>query len=227
MSRPRTAPRRDAWHFALGPADPRREQIRAWHAEGGESLARQRMHSELGICSPEQPQKPIGLTAFYDGLNYWRSEEVNERRYSRARAQAAAEAREKDLTPEQAEELTLRNYIAEADASEDRPLYMELSKLRIADQTAKTKARHDAEKLKQKDVELRQSQEKLDLMQFDAAAAAMKELAALKSIAADRTLSEPEKVAAVRLKLFGTPKTEAGRMAMEGSAPSLPRKGQA
>jgi hypothetical protein len=217
MSRPRTAPRRDAWHFAIGPDDSRRELIISWHSQDGESSCRQRMLSELGIGSPKTG-KPVSIAAFYAGLNYWRAEKVNEMYYSRAKAQAAAEAKERNLTPEQAEELTLRNYIAEADASDNRPLYIELSKLRIADQAARTKAETDRAKLRQKDEELRQSEKRLELLQFDASRAALAELKNLKTIAADRTLSEPEKVAAVRLKLFGTPKTEAGMAAAKGAA---------
>ena len=47
----------------------------------------------------------------------------------------------------------------------------------------------------------------VERFQFDGAKAALAHLQELKSIAADRALSEPEKIAAVRLKLFGTRRT--------------------
>lgn len=191
MSRPRTAPRRDAWHFAIGPDDSRRELIISWHSQDGESSCRRRMLAEMGIG---RNGKPISIASFYSGLNYWRAEKVNEMRYSRAKAQAAAEAKEKNLNPEQADELTLRNYIAEADASDDRPLYIELSKLRIADQVAKTKAETDRAKIRQKDEDLRQAQERLEILKSKEAKT--------KEALGDGTLSLEQRQARIK-EIFG------------------------
>lgn len=89
---------------------------------------------------------------------------------------------------------------AEALQRGDSELYVSLRKLRQED----TKAAQKAEQLAQKEREITLA---IDKFQFDAAKAVMANLAELKAIAADRALSAPEKVKAVQLKLFGTPRT--------------------
>ncbi len=88
--------------------------------------------------------------------------------------------------------------------NQDSELYTALRRLRQNDSALQLKAQHDTKKLQQKDQELKLA---LDKFEFDGAKAALAQLKELKSIAADRALSEPEKIAAVRLKLFGTPRT--------------------
>lgn len=92
--------------------------------------------------------------------------------------------------------------IFEADAlrAGDSELFVALRKLRQED----VKAAQKQAQIAQKDKEITLA---VDKFQFEAATAVMAHLAELRTIAADRALSGPEKVKAVQLKLFGTPRT--------------------
>jgi hypothetical protein len=203
-----------------------RARIAAWGAAGSLEALRSRCASELSLS--------VSLAALSGFLRWQRQQDAAEKRketlaqlFQRADANAQAVAKLLKETGATADQLAAAEMLVfqmqatqagEATTPENLALSMELEKLRIARDTARTKAETDKAKIRQKDEDLRQAQERLELLQFDASRAALAELKNLKTIAADRTLSEPEKVAAVRLKLFGTPKTEAGMAAAKGAA---------
>jgi predicted transcriptional regulator len=221
---PDRKPRSDARLKNLAPAI--RARIAKWAREESLKSVSSRCASELGIT--------IGLPALSSFLRWQRAVEAQAKRketlgemFQRADANAKAVAELLKETGATADQLAAAEMLVfqmqstqagEATTPENLALSIELEKLRIARDLARTKAETDRAKLRHKDEELRQSQERLTLLQFDASRAALAELKTLRSIAADRTLSEPEKVAAVRLKLFGTPKTEAGKAAAEKGA---------
>jgi hypothetical protein len=225
MSRPRQTARRDAWHAPLPPGDPRRAQIIAWHQADGWQSCCQRIFSELGIGSPKDASKPIGHAALYDALAFWRAQEITSEMFAFRDAQEELMKQFKPGDAKLAREFGEFALLQKANAAQDKDIFSAATsaqdsrrRLDLEEAHGKTKAQQGDAKLAQKDEELRQSEKRLELLQFDASRAALAELKNLKTIAADRTLSEPEKVAAVRLKLFGTPKTEAGMAAAKGAA---------
>jgi len=217
-------PRSDSRLKNLAPAV--RARIAKWASTDSLKSVSSRCASELGIT--------IGLAPLSSFLRWQRIQDATVKRketlaeiFTRAEANTNAVMEkliESGLTADQiaaAEHLVFQMQATQAgDATtpENLALSIELEKLRIARDTARTKAETDRARLRQKDEDLRQSEKRLELLQFDASRAALAELKNLKTIAADRTLSEPEKVAAVRLKLFGTPKTEAGKAAAQKEA---------
>jgi hypothetical protein len=96
-------------------------------------------------------------------------------------------------------------------AARDAEEFREMEYLRVTKESARLKGELEMAKLDlRKIAETRQQQNTqlaIDKFQFDAARAALAHLQELRTIAADRALSAPEKVKAVQLKLFGTPRT--------------------
>jgi len=148
--------RRDAVIKGWDREDPRRQQVYDWHRELGQLAAREKLRTELGVSSPDDPEKIISIGTYYGALNFWMAQDDSDRMLNVARAQAQVEAaaRKGGMTPDELHALTDRNFIAMASALPDKSLYIELRKLRISDEAAKAKTEMDKAKLKQKDEEI-------------------------------------------------------------------------
>ncbi len=192
------AVRRDAKLKNLPPAQ--RDLIIAWHLEDGEESCRSRILSELHI-SGDVEGRPVSNKVLYEALAFWRAEKRFSSFQNLAMAQAELESEAKGgMSAEAMHEAVDRNFIMLAAETEDTELYRELRMLRIADQSAKAKAKHQERALDQKDADLKLAREKFE---FDAAKAVLAKLAELRTIAKDRALSEDDKIAQVRLRLWG------------------------
>lgn len=147
-----------------GLTQTQRDMVAGWLAEDGEESCRQRLFSELHIASPLDPAKPISAATLYDALAYWRAGKRFNKFESLARAQAQHEAEAKGgMSAEEMDEAVDRNFIMLAAETEDTLLYKELRMLRITDQSAKTKGRHDQIKLEQKARQLAQKDQEITL----------------------------------------------------------------
>ena len=86
--------------------------------------------------------------------------------------------------------------------------FREMEYLRLAKQTAKTKASQEAQKIAlRKQAEERavsRLQFDREKFEFDATKAAIKFAREIKTISSDRSLNDTQKVEQVRLRLFGT-----------------------
>lgn len=95
---------------------------------------------------------------------------------------------------------TIRNaaiafFMSEAAASGDRDGFIDIARLDLDERSAKTKAH-----FKEREISLGENK-----FQFDAAKACLTHLAELRQIASDRALTEPQKIEAIRKRLWGTP----------------------
>ena len=193
----RTKIRRDAKLLNLRAED--RERIAGWVQQDGAALCLQRIASQLHIhCS---------AAVLYEALAFWESEAENDRARAMAMAQLTQEEADKTMSPpEFMAALDRRMAMLKAAAKDDKG-YNDARYLIIADESARTKAELERVKieLKQKQVALKGTEVKLaiDRFQFDGAKAALKFAKELRTIAADRTLNDDQKVEQVRLKLWG------------------------
>jgi len=156
-----TMPRRDA--KLLNVPEETRLRVQQWHKEEGMPACLRHIKEELGIT--------ISESAAYDTFGKWRTREVFASYYERARETVENEANVKDLTPEQVEEAVDRNFIMLAVDDKNVEMYMQLRKLRIADQRAKrqnrvaeTKLKQGAKALKQKDKALQLAERRVTLL---------------------------------------------------------------
>jgi len=164
-------------------------------------------------------QSPHGLA---NALSLWRFEYEMKRMFrsldTRAKAyEAQRKAENPDLTPEQIAADGQRFFTAVASAAGDAKTFQDLEYLRLAKETAKVKGELETAKLelKKKQVSLKGTEVQLaiDKFQWDGAKEALAKLKELKSIAADRSLNDDQKIEQVRLRLWGAPPKE-----MEGKA---------
>lgn len=129
--------------------EPQRALIAGWVKEDGWQSCLQRLSAELGISA--------GRTALYEALAFWESEAEFNGYEATARAMASLEAQKAGgMSLEKMEEATDRYFVMIAAQKKDADLYKELRFLRIADQSAKTRAR-------QKDAEMEQRRASLNL----------------------------------------------------------------
>jgi hypothetical protein len=179
----------------------RQRKVIGWWAEKGEAHARRMIKREWGLS--------VGCTAFYAALAFWRSSSKYAQVEAEARVQMEQEVASKgSMSPEEKHAALERNFLTIAAASADTETFLEFRKLELkrrevdAKQSeAKAKLKHRSQELDRKERELALA---IDKFQFDGAKAALKFVKELKAIAADRSLSSDDKIAAVRLKLWGT-----------------------
>ena len=114
------------------------------------------------------------------------------------------------LSPEKVEaagQLVFLNEAIEAGGAEGAKAFVSLSRLRLSQKAHQAELDGFRLKYEQKEREIEQKERQMALdrekFEFDAAEAALKEVAALKSIAADRTINHDAKIAQVRQRLFG------------------------
>jgi len=183
--------------------DPRRVKVIEWVNQFGkcDDQVRANIRKEFGIR--------ISLSAFSTTLTFWASQQSFSAATQRAHHRAELEeAQSGKMTVTQREEFINRSIEDELLESKEFDALLEFQKLRLkkkeheADMKAETaKLKHRAQELDRKERELGLAIEKWE---FDGAAAVLKHLDALKTIRADRSLSSDDKIAAVRLKLWGT-----------------------
>ncbi len=171
-----------------------RARVEGWLAEDGAQSCLQRLSSEMGIT--------VSQATLYESLAFWRAEKrfSSFSRLATAQAELEAEARG-GMSADAMQEAVDRNFIMLAAETEDTELYKELRMLRIADQSAKTKGRHDQLKIEQKEREMALAERKfqrdsckLFLQWFDAETA--------KRIATSGA-SNAEKIEQLGLAMFG------------------------
>jgi hypothetical protein len=147
----------------LPPEDPRRALIQGWFAEDGAESCCSRIFSELRISSPSDAGKPISTVTLYDALAFWRGQDRFQSMLRKAVQQAEFEAEQKNLTPEQMEELTDRYFVGMAAETDNSEEYRYMRLLRIADQSAKKKAAVADTKLAQTERQLALARENYEL----------------------------------------------------------------
>lgn len=186
-----------------------RALVAGWVQESGVSLALQRIASVLHIETSQ--------SALYAALAFWESEEENDKARAMALAQLRHEEADKTMNSAQfMAALDRRMAMLKAAAKDDKG-YNDARYLIIADESARTKAELEKVKLKLKERGLSQKDREIALaiekFQWDGAKEALAKLKELKSIAADRTLNDDQKIEQVRLRLWGAVPKE-----MEGKA---------
>ncbi len=133
----------------------RDEVLQCFDQEGWEKCA-QRIDEKYKIS--------ISRSSIYAAVRRWRAKSLYREYYELARAHAEAEAKEKgNWSLAQIEEATDRRFIVLASKKEDPKLYRELRYLRIADQTAKSRARVAEAKVEQGARKLQQGDKALEL----------------------------------------------------------------
>jgi hypothetical protein len=150
----------------------------------------------------------VKQSCIYDAVAFWKAERRFAEVEAVARVMVEHEAeRDPDMTPEQRDAAIDQNFVMLAAAAGDTETLLEFRKLSLKKQELATRNQAEALKLEQRTKELDRKERELALaiqkFQFDGAKAALKEVKALRAIAADRSLNSSAKIEAVRLKLWG------------------------
>ena len=115
-----------------------RALIAGWLESDGAQSCLERMRSGLGIVSNQ--------TSLYEAIAFWEVQTHYSAAESAARSQIEVES-EGRLTGAEMEEATDRRFITLLGQQKDVEQYMKLRLLRIADQSAKTKAKQEERKI--------------------------------------------------------------------------------
>jgi hypothetical protein len=191
--------RRDARLKNLPPE--KRDLIIEWfNSPGGVPYCLRQIKRKLGIS--------VKYVCLYQAIQFWKVERRFQEVEAQARVMMEHEAeRDPEMTPEQRDAAIDQNFVMLAAASGDTETLIEFRKLGLKRQELATRNQAEDLKLKQREKELDRKERELALaiqkFQFDGAKAALKEVKALRAIAADRSLNSAAKVEAVRLKLWG------------------------
>lgn len=189
----------------------RQQQVAEWCAKKNDVDADGRPIPETGGLAFARAQLaadglPVALDTVSQFYKWWRLEEDLEISFERE-DQVLAKTGDARKAREAGEVLLARLGLAQ-----QNPDLIGLSaKISDSRRNLDLLERHGETKaaIAQRTIEAREKEVGLaiDKFQWDAAKAALAHLQELRTIAADRALSAPEKVKAVQLKLFGTPRT--------------------
>lgn len=187
--RPVQVPKRRKSAKILNLPEEKRALINRWFNDEGADACLKRLKEEMDIT--------ISRSCLYDTHAKWRTDALYDSFHATALAVAEREAKEKGFTPEQMEEAVDRNFIMLAANSENVELYLQLRRLRVADQKAKRQNDLAEAKLKQGAKALEQKDKALELSERRVALLAQK-IEEAKQVTQSETLSAEERAQRVR-----------------------------
>lgn len=204
---PRPQPRRDAWHKPLQPGDPRREQILEWHNADGWQSCCQRIFSELGMASPENPAKPIGKSALYAAFNFWEAQAITDEMFGFRDAQIELMKEFRPGDAKLAREFGEFSLLQRANKSQDKDIFMVATmaqdsrqRLELETKSAQTKGEIARAKLSQKDRDFHLAREKFVTLSCEKIMQAARDPKMREVV--ESTIPNAEKIALIRQAYF-------------------------